>query len=94
DRAHIFSTSVNTWEVQPPDQPQLQQSKTIGFGDVEFWKRPNVFVALNAFDIGCGANFRLNAYVDNVSWKELTWHIDAWGDTVLYSAGATIIAVN
>ncbi|KAF8834550.1 hypothetical protein BDN67DRAFT_563758 [Paxillus ammoniavirescens] len=94
DRAHIFSTSVNTWEVRPPDQPQLQQSKTIGFGDVEFWKRPNVFVALNTFDIGCGANFRLNAYVDNVSRKELTWHIDAWGDTVLYSAGATIIAIN
>ncbi|KAF9222878.1 hypothetical protein BS17DRAFT_161001 [Gyrodon lividus] len=81
-------------EIQHLDKPQLQQSKSIGFGDVEFWKNPNVFVAWNMFDLGCGANFRLKAYVNNVTQKGLTWHIDTWADTVLYSAGATIIAVN
>ncbi|KAF9222875.1 hypothetical protein BS17DRAFT_160914 [Gyrodon lividus] len=94
DRAHIFSTSVDTQEIRHLDKPQLQQSKSIGFGAVEFWKNPNVFVAWNMFDLGCGANFRLKAYVDNVTQKGLTWHIDTWADTVLYSAGATIIAVN
>jgi len=94
DRAHIFSTSVNTKEVRPWDKPQLKQSKSIGFGDVEFWKTPNVFVAWNVFDISKAANFRLKAYVDDVTQKGLTWHIDTWFDTILYSAGATIIAVN
>ncbi|KIJ19212.1 hypothetical protein PAXINDRAFT_153713 [Paxillus involutus ATCC 200175] len=93
EHLRIF-TSVNMLEVRPLSNPQLQQSKSIGFGDVEFWKKPNIFVALNSFDIGCGANFRLKAYIDNVVQKELTWHIDAWDNTVLYSASATIIAVN
>jgi len=94
DREHIFSTSVSTQDIRPWNKPQLQQSKSVDFGNVEFWKNPNVFVALNEFDIDCKATFRLKAYVDNVTQSGLTWHIDAWADTVLYSAGATIIAVN
>ncbi|KAF8641278.1 hypothetical protein AX16_010057 [Volvariella volvacea WC 439] len=94
DREHIFSTSVNTMDVRPWNQPQLKHSKVISFGDVEFWKNPSVFVGLNFFDFGCQANFRLNAYVDGVTTSGLTWHIDSWGDSVLYSAGVSIIAVN
>lgn len=60
----------------------------------EFWKKPSVFIALNSLDIGCNANLRVNAYVDNISTTRLVWHIDSWADTVLYSAGATIIAFN
>ncbi|KIL65612.1 hypothetical protein M378DRAFT_178313 [Amanita muscaria Koide BX008] len=94
DREHIFSASVSTQDVRPYYKPQLTQSKDITFGDVEFLKCPDVFVAFNQFDIDCKAGFRLNAYVDNVSMKGLTWHIDTWHDTVLYSAAATIIAVH
>ena len=36
----------------------------------------------------------LNTFVEDVTQQGLTWHIIAWGDTVLYAAGATIIAVN
>ena len=94
DKPHIFSTSVNTCEVRAWYKPQLEQSKSISFGDVEFWKVPNVFMALNSFDIDCRANFRLNMYTDNVTQQGLTWHIFTWADSILYSAGATIIAVN
>lgn len=94
DREHIFSASVNTQEVRPWNQPQSQQSKAITFSNVEFWKTPNVFLGLNQFDFDCKANLRVNAYVDNVTTSGLTWHIDSWSDTVLYSAGVTIIAVN
>jgi len=94
DKTHIFSTSVNTQEVRSWDKPQSQNNKAISFGDVEFWKNPNVFVALNMFDLGCGHNFRLTAFVDQVTQQGLTWHLDSWSDTVLYSAGASIIAVN
>jgi hypothetical protein len=94
DREHIFSTSVNTKEVRPWDKPQHKHSKAITFGNVEFWKTPNVFVALNVIDFKSTANLRVNAYVDGVTTGGLTWHIDSWADTVLYSTGATIIAVN
>ncbi|KAI9451498.1 hypothetical protein BJY52DRAFT_1154502 [Lactarius psammicola] len=94
DREHIFSKSINTTDVRPSNQPQQQQSSEIRFDTVEFWKKPSVFVALNSIDIDCKANLRINAYVDGVSTTRLVWHIDSWSNTVLYSAGATIIAFN
>jgi hypothetical protein len=92
DEPHIFSMSANTTDVRPSNEPQLQQSKAITFNNVEFFKDPAVFVALNSFDIDCKANLRINAYVDGVTRTGLVWHIDAWSDTVLNSAGASIIA--
>lgn len=92
DEPHIFSMSANTMDIRPWNQPQLQQQKKITFNNVEFLKDPAVFVALNSFDVGCNANLRINAYVDRVSRSDLVWHIDAWHDTVLYSAGASFIA--
>lgn len=92
DREHIFSTSVNTLDIRPWNQPQLRQSRAITFGDVQFRENPKVFVALNCIDIDRKANLRINAYADGVSRTGLVWHIDSWGDTVLYGGGASIIA--
>ncbi|KAG6903912.1 hypothetical protein DXG01_014036, partial [Tephrocybe rancida] len=86
DITHIFSTSVSTRDLRPWDKPQATQSKAIEFGDVEFWKNPDVFVALNEIDIDSRFNLRVESYVDNVSQKGLTWHINSWADTVLYAA--------
>ena len=91
---HIFSTSVNTMDVRPWYQPQATQSREIGFNAVEFWKNPSVFIALNYLDIDFRGNLRVNAYVDGVNTNGLVWHIDSWDNTVLYAAGATIIAFN
>ena len=52
------------------------------------------FIALNSFDIDCGANFRINALVHDVCDAGSVWHLDSWDDTILYSAGASIIAFN
>jgi len=95
DITHILSTTVNTHEVRAWDQPQALQSKSIKFGEnVEFWKSPDVFVALNEIDIDYRFNLRVRAYVDDVTQAGLTWHINTWGDTILYSAGISIIAFN
>ncbi|KAG6908362.1 hypothetical protein DXG01_005180 [Tephrocybe rancida] len=95
DETHIFSTSVSTSDVRDWDKPQPQQSKAIKFGaGVEFWKNPDVFVALNEIDIDSKANLRVEAHVDNVSQTGLTWHINSWADTVLYLANISIIAFN
>jgi hypothetical protein len=100
DREHIFSTSVSTLDLRPVDQPQHRHSQEISFDSSEFrvkpafHKTPSIFVALNSFDIGCNANLRINAYVNGVSKTSLVWNIDTVNDTVLYSAGATIIAFN
>ena len=94
DCEHIFSMSIDTMGVCPENQLQSENSGNITFDPVEFWKKPAVFIALHSFDIGCTANFRIKAYVDDVSRTGLVWHIDSWGDTILHSAGASIIAFN
>jgi hypothetical protein len=94
DKQHIFSTSVNTMDVRPWDHPQEKQSKAITFGNVEFYKTPTVFLAMNELDFSHQHNLRVKCYVDNVTKTGLTWHIDSWADTILYSTGMSIIAVN
>ncbi|KAF9529478.1 hypothetical protein CPB83DRAFT_882899 [Crepidotus variabilis] len=94
DRKHIFSTSINTLEVRPTNKKQHQHNKTISFDGVEFWKEPDVFVALNYLDVSRRANLRINAYVDGVTSTNLNWHVDSWDDTVLHAGGASIIAFN
>ena len=92
DREHIFSTSISTADIRPVDQPRLRHSNQISFDSVEFLKTPSVFIALNSLDIDCKAGLRINAYVGDTSMTHLIWHIDSWNDTVVYSAGAAIIA--
>ncbi|KAF8252548.1 hypothetical protein K440DRAFT_593990 [Wilcoxina mikolae CBS 423.85] len=93
DRKFVFSGSSNTGEKRPWYVPQHKTSGSIGFGDVEFRRTPDVFVALNSLDVDCAANLRINATVDNVTTTDMTWHIDSWADTKLYSAGISYIAV-
>ncbi|KAI9509691.1 hypothetical protein F5148DRAFT_1185827 [Russula earlei] len=92
ERKQIYSASVNTTDIRPWNLPQLQQSRAITFGNVKFPKNPSIFVALNSFDIDFRTNFRIKAYIDGVTTTGLVWHIDSWHDTILYSAGASIIA--
>ncbi|KAI9441107.1 hypothetical protein BJY52DRAFT_506048 [Lactarius psammicola] len=94
DRGHIFSTSVSTLDIRPANMPQHKHSKEVSFNSVEFIKKPSVFIALNSFDFSNSGNLRIIAYVDGISTTRLVWHIDSRDDTVLYSAGATIIAFN
>ena len=91
DREHIFNTSVSTLDLRPANMPQAGHRKEISFNSVEFLKKPSVFIALNSLDIDCKASVRIRTHIDGVSTTGLVWHIDSWADTVLYSAGASII---
>jgi len=91
DRRHIFSASVNTRQVFPVGK---EWKSAIRYTDVKFWRTPDVFAALNEVDSDGKFDLRIKAYVANVTTIGLTWHIDTWSDSILNSAGATIIAVN
>jgi hypothetical protein len=95
DRPFVYSGTANIQDVRAWNAPAQANSKAIDFGNPNppFWKTPSVFVALNSIDIDKKANLRIRAYVDNVSTNGLTWHIDSWGDTVLYSAGISYLCV-
>ncbi|KAG6914247.1 hypothetical protein DXG01_001489 [Tephrocybe rancida] len=92
----VLYTAQVAWVAYPEDITHIfsTSSKAIDFGDVEFWKDPDVFLALNEIDFDYRFNLRVESYVDNVSKKGLTWHINSWSDTILYAAGVSIIAFN
>ncbi|KAF8536731.1 hypothetical protein BDD12DRAFT_918270 [Trichophaea hybrida] len=89
-----FTIHINTWA------DTVLYGATAGWivsnissGDIEFWRPPDVFVARNSLNVDCATNLRLNATVNNITTMVMTWHIDSWADTVLYSAGISYIAV-
>lgn len=92
NRENIFNLSVSTGDILPADRRGLRHSDELSFKALEMPSAPSVFIALNSLDIDHKAGFRINAYVDNISTTRLTWHIDSWNDTVIYSAGVTLVA--
>ncbi|KAG8999880.1 hypothetical protein FRB90_011922 [Tulasnella sp. 427] len=94
DRDHTFSGTANTMDVRPWQNPIAQNQKTISFQNTGFWRKPFVFCALNWIDISTDANLRVRAYCDNISGVDMTWHIDSWADTKLWSAGISYLVFN
>ncbi|KZP17053.1 hypothetical protein FIBSPDRAFT_1047154 [Athelia psychrophila] len=92
DRPFVYSGTANVKDVRAGSDTVANNSQAIDFGGTQFWKTPSVFVALNSLDLGCGRNLRLRASVDNISTSGLTWHIDTWDDSILYSGGISYLA--
>lgn len=89
---NIASGSYNTTDIRPWDQPQHTNQGTAEFGD-RFQQAPRVWAALSELDVGNGANLRIRSITSDVTATGMTWNLDSWGDTVLYSAGASYLAV-
>ncbi|KAG8916070.1 hypothetical protein FRC01_003397 [Tulasnella sp. 417] len=94
DKEFIYSGTANTTEIRPWQQPQTLHSKRVTFGSRPFVQPPKVFVALNSIDISTDTNLRVRAYVSGVNPESMSWHIDSWADTKLWSAGISYIAFN
>jgi len=91
-RSNIASGSYSTLNLHPGSEPHQQNSSTIAF-DKKFAKIPRVFAALNEFSINSNANLRIKMAQTDITKEGLTWHLDTWGDTTLYSASASYIAI-
>ena len=93
DKPGVVSGSFGTQDVRPSHEPQLSNSGRVVFPCHAFRKAPSaVFVALNSLDVDTCHNLRLKLRMDSVSEDGLSWYIDSWADTILYSAGASYIA--
>lgn len=92
-RTGVASGNINTPDMRLWAQPQLQNSGHETFtGALD--KSPKVFLALNALDMDHGHNMRLAVTAENVSAIGMTWHLDSCQDSILYSAGASYIALS
>jgi len=88
---NIASGAFNTQDVRPWDQPRPDNSNAIGFPH-GFSSAPKVTVALNSIDIDNAAGLRISATTSGITSTGMTWHLDSWADTILYSAGGAYIA--
>ncbi|THG96395.1 hypothetical protein EW026_g5430 [Hermanssonia centrifuga] len=92
NRTDIRSGSYNITDVRSWDSPQLLNAGQVAFGGANFSKLPNVFMALNSIDVAPRVNPRIRLSASDITTSGMTWHLDAWSDTVLYTAGASYIA--
>ncbi|CAE6484950.1 unnamed protein product [Rhizoctonia solani] len=83
----------NTDEVRDQAQPQLQHVKELPTGVPE----SNLSLGINYVDYDKSKNICLKSYFstvesegqDNTSGLSTHCHLDAWGDSIMYSAGCT-----
>lgn len=87
-----MSGSFNTMDVRPWYIPKTKNKGTAEFQQL-FKSIPRVLAAINWLDISNRTNLRLKLEIGDVGVKGLTWQLDAWDDTILYSAGASYIAI-
>jgi hypothetical protein len=92
NRPNIASGSFNTMDVRPWYIPKKKNKGRTEFHRT-FESIPRVFAALNWLDIENKTNLRLKLEIGDVSAKGLNWRLDTWGDTILYSAGASYVAI-
>jgi len=90
---HIASGSYNTMDVRPWNVPQLVNQGHVQF-DHPFRSPPKVLTALNCLDIDRRSGLRIASATSDVTSEGMAWNINAWSDTVIYSAGASYIAID
>lgn len=96
DKPGVLSGRFSTMDIRPPVHPQLYNSGHVSFGKDHdmFTAPPRVLMAINSFEISCKHFLRLKVNASTINASGMTWHIDSWDDTILYSAGASYIAVS
>ncbi len=86
-RAGNYSTS----ELHHYTQPAQKHAKSLAFSS-PIRDNPQIFTALNHIDMPNAQNLRIQLNEETVSGKGFTWHIDAWSDSKISSAGASYLA--
>ncbi|EOD47349.1 uncharacterized protein JDV02_000097 [Neofusicoccum parvum] len=91
DQPGVASGKFNTQDVRPANQPRAENSSTVNF-DKAFGKPPKVMMALDSLDYDNSKNLRLRLSQSQVTNTGITWHLQSWWDSVMYSSGAQFFA--
>ena len=91
NQPNTASGSFSTEDVRPWQNPQLENTATVNFGK-SFGKTPKLAMALSGFDYDHSKNLRLRLSTSSVTPSAMTWHLQAWADSVMYMACASYFA--
>ncbi|KAH8148317.1 uncharacterized protein LAJ45_07770 [Morchella importuna] len=92
DDPHFQVGSFDTIEIQSSEQPEQAISKRIDFERTFADSPPIVLVWLNSVHANKSHNTRVKVYTSDIDKQGFTIHVDTWGDSILYSGGASWIA--
>ncbi|KFA60174.1 hypothetical protein S40285_09749, partial [Stachybotrys chlorohalonatus IBT 40285] len=92
DQAGVASGRFNTMDVRPWNQPRAENSATVDFERSFGSKTPKVLMALDSLDYDCSKNLRLRLSTSQVTPTGITWHLQSWWGSVMYSSGAQFFA--
>ncbi|EIN06658.1 hypothetical protein PUNSTDRAFT_115184 [Punctularia strigosozonata HHB-11173 SS5] len=93
DQPGVTSGSFNTQDVRPWDEPRDDTWGVFPFSPATaFEKTPKVIMALDSLDYGAAKNLRVRLSTSSVTNSEMTWHLQSWADSIMYSAGASFFA--
>ncbi|KAK4552473.1 hypothetical protein LTR86_010316 [Recurvomyces mirabilis] len=91
-KRHVDSGRFSTNDVRKRTQPRERTMGRVRFGK-KFEVVPTVLAALNAVDVAGNADLRVRVRVEEVSKEGFRWYLQTWGDSTVYSAGASWIAL-
>ncbi|WYZ38153.1 hypothetical protein EsH8_III_000067 [Colletotrichum jinshuiense] len=91
DQPGVTSGKFSTDDVRPWHKPQAENSNTFNF-PVGFSKTPKVIMAIDSLDYDHSKNLRVRLSTSSVTNTGITWHLQSWWDSVMYSAGASFFA--
>jgi len=80
--------SWKTQEVHSWDNPQKETTKEVTFGK-PFVAPPRLPLGFNELNISRQSNIRAYANAKNITKEGFTASLNTWGDSILYSAGAS-----
>jgi hypothetical protein len=89
----VASGTFSTEDVRSSNTSQPNTQNTVVFSP-KFSNPPKIFLALNMLNFDRGAQTRVRLSASSVRGDQMEWHIDSWGDTKLFAAGATYVAIN
>ncbi|KAK7686079.1 hypothetical protein QCA50_010891 [Cerrena zonata] len=92
DRKDMRSGTFSTDDVRTRNEPRSKTSSYTPFSGGGFAKKPRVFCGINLLSVDKDRNLRVEVHTSNLTMNGMTWHLDSWGDTILYGAGASYIA--
>lgn len=91
DQPGVASGSFSTDDVRPWNQPRAENTGTAAFQS-SLTGTPKVIMAFDTLDYDHNRNLRLRLSTSSVTTTGITWHLQSWWDSVMYTAGASYFA--
>lgn len=93
DRTDIFSGSIDTELDRPTIHPKKSFAGVASFDGAKFSRPPRVFTALSHLDVSKDCLTRVKITTDKITTHDMHYRVEAWAESLLYSARCTFIAI-